>query len=64
MFTNQQNLTTDSRVHASLHSNFHHQIIYGKFNLKIFYPLPYERHTGHYKHANTDVISKAIEGFD
>ena len=64
LFTNQRNLITDSGVHPSLHSNCHHQIIYGKFNLKIFYPPPYERHSWHYKHANADMISKAIEGLD
>ena len=63
-FTNQQNLITDSGIHPSLHSNCHHQIIYGKFNLKIFYRPPYERHIWHYKHANIDMISKAIQGFD
>ena len=55
---------TDSGIHPSLHSNCHHQMIFRKFNLKIFYPPPYERHIWHYKHANTDMISKAIEGFD
>ena len=55
-FTNQQNLFTDLGIHPSLHSNCHHQIIYGKFNLKIFYPPPYERHLWDYKHANTDMI--------
>ena len=39
-------------------------MIYGKFNLKVFYPPPYERHIWHYEHANTDLISKAMEGFD
>ena len=43
LFANQQNLITDSRIHPSLHSNCHHQITYGKFNLKIFHPPPYER---------------------
>ena len=28
----------DSGVHASLHPNFHHQIVYAKLNLKIEYP--------------------------
>ena len=32
LFTNQENLITDSGIHPSLHSNCHHQIIYGKFN--------------------------------
>ena len=38
LFTNQQNLITDSGVYPSFHSSCHHQMIYGKFNLKIFYP--------------------------
>ena len=64
LFTNQQNLITGSGIYPSLHSNCHHQIICGKFNLKIFYAPPYERHIWHHKHANTDMISKAILGFD
>ena len=41
----------------------HHQIIYGKYNLKIFYSPPSERHICHYnKYA--EMIFKAIEGFD
>ena len=64
LFTNQKNLITDSGIHPSLHSNSHHQIIYRKFHLNIFYPPPYERHTWHNKHANADMISKAIQGFD
>ena len=64
LFTNQNNLITDSGVHPLLHSHCHHQIIYGKFNLKVFYPPPCERHVWHYEHANVDMISKAIERFD
>ena len=64
LFTNQNDLITDSGFHPSLHSNCHHQVIYGKFNLKVFYPPPYERHVWHYEHANVDMISKAIERFD
>ena len=45
LLTNQQNLNTDSGVHPSPYSNCHHQMIYGKFNSKIFYPPLYERHT-------------------
>ena len=33
------------------------------FDLKIFYRLPYGRYTWHYKHANGDMVSKAIENF-
>ena len=64
LFTNQQNLITDSGIHPSLHFNCHHQITYGKFNLRIFHPPAYERHIWHYKNANADMISKAIQGFD
>ena len=64
LVTNQNNLITDSGVHPSLHSNCYHQIIYGKFNLKVFYPPPYERHVWHYEHANVEMISTAIERFD
>ena len=38
LFMNQQNVVTDSGIYTSLHSNCNHQIIYGKFNLRIFYP--------------------------
>ena len=40
LFTNQQNLTTDSGIHSSLHCNCYHQIIYVKFDLKIFFSSP------------------------
>ena len=43
IFASQPNLVMESGVHSSLHENCHHQIIYAKFNLKIYYPPPYER---------------------
>ena len=64
IFTSQPNMLIDSGVHASLHSNCHHQIIYAKFDLKIFYPPPYERTVWHFKHANSDRIKRAIDIFD
>ena len=36
IFTSQPNMIMDSGVHPSLHSNCHHQIIYAKFDLKVF----------------------------
>ena len=54
----------DSGVHPSLHFNCHHQIIYAKFNLKVFYPPPYERTVWHFSRANFDHIKKAIDLFD
>ena len=38
IFTDQPNLSVNCGVHASLHSNCHHQITYCSFNLDIYYP--------------------------
>ena len=43
IFTSQPNLVMESGIHSSLRSNCHHQIVFAKFNLSIFYHLPYER---------------------
>ena len=56
IFTSQP-VVIDSGVHASLHSNCHHQIIYAKFDLKIIYPW-------HFKHVSSDHIKRAIDIFD
>ena len=64
IFTSQPNMVIYSGVNASLHSNCHHQIIYAKFDLKIFYPPPYERNVWHFKLANSDHIKRAIDIFD
>ena len=63
IFTSQPNVIMDSGVHPSLHSNCHHQIIYTKFYLKVFYP-PYERTEWHVSRANSDHIKKAFNQFD
>ena len=42
IFTNQENLSVNSGVHASLHPNCHHQIVHSSFNLNIYYPPPYQ----------------------
>ena len=54
----------ESGVHSSLYSNCHHQIIYGRFNLKIYYPHPYEHQIWHYKKAKIDLIQQAIHEFN
>ena len=46
IFINQNKFTRNSGVHASLHPNFHHPIVYAKLNLKTEYSPPpplYER---------------------
>ena len=64
MFTSQPNMVMESGVHSSLHPNCHHQIIFAIFNLKIYYPPPYERVVWHYDQADTDLIKRAINHFD
>ena len=64
IFTSQPNLVMNSGVHSSLHPNCHHQIIHAKFNLKIFYPPPYERVVWHYQDANNDLIQWSISQFN
>ena len=61
IFVLQPNLVMESGVHSSLHENCHHQIIYAKFNLKIYYPPPYEREIWHYQKANIENIRKPID---
>ena len=57
-------MVLESGVHQSLHQNCHHQIIFVKFNLKVYYPRPYERTIFHYSQANVDDIQQVINNFD
>ena len=54
IFPSQPNLVMESGVYSSLHPNCSHQITYAKFNLKTYYPAPYEREIWHYEKANVD----------
>ena len=38
IFTSQPNMVVNSGVHASLHANYHHQIVFVKFDLKMYHP--------------------------
>ena len=62
--TSQPNLVMHSGVHLSLHPNCHHQIVFAKFNLTVFYPPPYKRLVWHYQQTNTDLLKRAVELFD
>ena len=53
----------ESGVHSSLHQNCHHRIVYAKFNLKIYYPPPYERVIWHCPKANIENIRKGKDQF-
>ena len=56
----QLNLVIESRLHSSFYQKCHHQNIYNKLNLKIYYPPPYEREIWHYKNASIDLIQRTI----
>ena len=47
-------------MHASLFPRCHHQIIYAKINLKIYYPPPYERLVWDYSKANITNIKNSL----
>ena len=64
VFTSQENIVTNSGVYSSVHPNCHHQIVISNFNLKIYYPPPYERLIWKYEKANADLIKRAITDFD
>ena len=64
IFTTQPNMVSESGVYYSLYQNCHHQIIFAKFNLKIYYPSLYEKTISHYSQANVDHIQQTINLFD
>ena len=64
IFTTQPNLVVESGVDPSLNPNCHHQIVFTKFNLQIYYPPPYPREIWHYKQANTELIRRATTDFN
>ena len=64
IFTTQPNLVVESGVHPSLHANCHHQLVFAKLNLQIYYPPPYPREIWHYKQANSELIRQAISNFN
>ena len=60
IFTTQPNMVLESGVHHSLHQNCHRQIIFAKFNLKVYYPPPYERTIFHYSQAMLTIFNKQL----
>ena len=54
-------MITDSGVHPSLHQNCHHQTIFAKVNMKIFYRPIYKRLVWDYRNANVEAINSAVE---
>ena len=48
----------ESDVHSFLHPNCHHQIVFAKISLIIYYPPPYKSETWHY-----DLIRRSMDQF-
>ena len=59
----QPNLAMQTGVHCSLHPNCHHQIVFAKTDLKLYYPPRYEREIWHYEKSNADLIRRSIDQF-
>ena len=57
-------MVVNSGVFPPIHQNCHHQIVFARVNLKIFYPPPYTRRIWDYSNANHEAINNAIDGFD
>ena len=43
-------------VHPSIHPNSHHQVVFAKYDLSIFYAPPYNRLVWHYQQVITNHI--------
>ena len=60
----QSNMVVNSGVFPSIYQSCHHQIVFAKVNLKIFYPPPYTRRIWDYSNTNHEAINNANDGFD
>ena len=61
IFTDHPNLIIDCGVHPSLHSQCHHQIIYGRLSVSNNSLPPYTHRIWHYDKADFVTIRKCIE---
>ena len=53
-----------SCVQSSLHPNCHHQLVFARFDLSIYYLPLYERTVLSYNSTNVDLTRRAIDLFD
>ena len=63
-FTYQPNMVVNSGVHSSLHANSSSPNCFAKFDLKVYYPPPYEPEVWHYQEADSILIRRAIHEFN
>ena len=64
LFTSQPNFLSETGVHASLFPRCHHQIIFAKVSLKVFYPPLYERLVWDYSKAELCNIKESLSNIN
>ena len=64
IFCNNLNLLSSYGVDLSLFQKCHHNIIFGKTNIRILLPPNYVREVWDYSSANAENIQKAVRDFD
>ena len=64
LFCNNMNLISNFGVDFSIFEKCHHNIIFGKINIRIPLPPSYIREVWDYSKANTKNIKKAVKSFD
>ena len=63
IFASQPNFVVESDVQSSLHQNFHHQIVFARFNLKVVFPAPYYVKYGILKKRMFSILEKLLRDF-
>ena len=64
IFCNNLNLFSNYGVDLSLFEKCHHNIIFGKINIRILLPRTYVRQMWDYSSGNTNNVQKAVRNFD
>ena len=57
-------MVVESGVYHLLHQNCHHQIVFAKFNFKLYNPPPQKNTIFHYLQANADHTQQANNLFN
>ena len=57
-------MVLDNGVHSSLHTNSHHQLVFVKIFLKIYYFPPYKKRVCYYNYTNTFQIKNTLVSFN
>ena len=57
IFISRPSMVVNSGVHSSLYANCHHQTVFAKFDLKIYYPPPYQHEVWPYQETDAILIT-------